>query len=153
MALLENNQAFSNDAPPESCTTGRWLRWTPFSHGWSRHGLIGASATSLSIKDTAHILTLLRWSTYSRDSAANMQRIVDAAGDGMRFLSNGRDPTKADVERFRFDIGENLAGADELAALIPDPDLLRAYQGSSGKPGDAAADLLSLQIARRGLDV
>jgi len=103
--------------------------------------------------DTTHILTLLRWSAHSRDSAANMQRIVDAAGDGMRFLSNGRDTTDADVERFRFDIGENLAGADELAALVQDDDLLRAYQGTSGEPGDDAADALLAEIERRRLGV
>jgi len=38
-------------------------------------------------------------------------------------------------------------------AEMPDAELLRAYQRTTGEPGDAAADALLAEIQRRELDV
>jgi len=42
--------------------------------------------------------------------------------------------------------------ADQIAAM-PDPELLRAYQRTTGEPGDPVADALLAEIERRELDV
>jgi hypothetical protein len=44
-------------------------------------------------------------------------------------------------------------GAPNALATIADADLLRAYQRTDGVPGNRAADALSAEIERRGLDV
>lgn len=38
-------------------------------------------------------------------------------------------------------------------AALSDEELLRAYQRTTGEPGDVAADLLLTEIERRNLDV
>ena len=42
--------------------------------------------------------------------------------------------------------------ADQVAAL-PDAELLRAYQRTTGEPGDQAADALLAEIGRRELAI